>query len=151
MLHEVPSENRAHRAKAVDAISTARPRNRTHAASTTRFCTRPRPSNRTTEHARNVAATSVTGLDSARIRSLGARDALYSAPASHTIRTIPQHAAPTRITIWSFIPATVIARRLVSRARCYRPRHAGHRLDRRRRARQARLHVALDRLPASRR
>ena len=48
--------------------------------------------NRTMEHARNVAAANVTGLDSARIRSLGACDALYSAPASHTIRTVPQQA-----------------------------------------------------------
>ena len=79
------------------------------------------------EHARNVAAASVTGLDSARIRSLDACRALYSAPASHTITTVPQQATLATITIWSFISTTVIARRLVFRAQCYRPRHAAHR------------------------
>ena len=124
-----PARSRAHIAKAVEAISTARPRNRTQAASTTRFCTKPRPTNRTMEHARNVAAAHVTGLDSARIRSLGACDTLYSAPASHTIRTVPQQATLATITIWSFISTTVMARRLVSRAQCYRPQHAAHRRD----------------------
>ena len=94
------------------------------------------------------ATASVTGLDSARIRSLGARRALYSAPASHTIRTVPQQATPATITIWSLISTTVIARHLVFRARCYRPRHEALRGDRGRRHRRVRLHVALDHLVA---
>src|SRR6478752_5111778 len=121
MLQDVPSENRAHRAKTVEAISTATPRNRTHAASTVRFCTTPRPRNRIPEHTRNVAASSVTDLDSGRIRSSGAYRALYSAPAIQTATTIAQQAPPTTRAIWSFISTTVIARRPTCRARCYRP------------------------------
>src|SRR4051794_21758256 len=83
-VHDIPIDARAHRANALDAISTTIPARRTKGESVASDWPNPRPKISTTEQARTDAPISGSGLDSPRIRSRGARTAVYTAPPSQT-------------------------------------------------------------------